>query len=1008
MIDDPRVDRLLEELLESGGSPEEACRSCPELLPQVRAGLLRLRLLDQEVGAMFPSSDSPVGIGPAAPPTGELPRIPGYEVEGELGCGGVGVVYRAHHLRLGRTVALKMLLAGPYARPEERERFLREAQALAALSHPNIVQVHEVAELDGLPHFTMEYVEGGSLAQKLAGTPLPPREAAGLSATLAGAVEAAHRSGIVHRDLKPANVLLAADGTPKITDFGLARRLEAGAGLTQTGFPMGTPSYMAPEQARGETRAIGPGVDVYALGAILYELLTGRPPFRAETPTETVHQVIYQEPAPPSRLNAKVPRDLETICLKCLEKDPRRRYPTAQALADDLHAWLEGRPMAARRVGAAERAWLWCRRKPAIAALAAAVVLAVVGGTATTIAVQAAANRRLDRKNAELSDALRREAKANAELKDANSRVEARYDLAVEAIKTFHTGVSEDFLLNQDQFNELQDRLLTSAADFYGMLSALLKRETDAASRRALAAANFELASLTGMVGRKEGALAAHRAVLAAREALAAEPGAGVAAQADVGRSLTEVARLLEATGQTGDALATYRRAEALLAGTADSDPAARAALADCRSWLGYFLLTTGKHADALAVYRLARAAQESLADAPGAPADARRDLASTINRIGLLLNEMGRPAEAEAEYRRALAIRQKLDADHPAVTESRSHLAGSHNNLANLLSTTGRPAEAEAEYRKALAIQRSLVDDHSAVTDFRDTLARSHNNLANLLSRTGRQVEAEAEHRRALAIRQKLVEDHPAFTDFRSRLAGSHNNLGFLLTATGRPAEAEADYRRALRIREKLAADNPKVPGYRNDVASCHTNLSVILRRLGRLAEARDGCDKAIAIREALVKEFPKVPLYRSYLAWSHRYRGLARRDLGDFAGAAADARRALALWDSLPSRTGEEWFETACARAALAGLAGRDGSDVSAAEADVAMALLRQAVGMGYRNLDAFRTEDALDPLRGRDDFRVLLNDLAFPTDPFAYRLDEEYRPVPAPLTRTAPARK
>ena len=378
MIDDPRVDRLLEELLDTGGSPEEACRSCPELLPQVRAGLVRLRRLEQEVGAIFPPSDSPGGVGPAAPPTGELPRIPGYEVQGELGCGGVGVVYRAHHLRLGRTVALKMLLAGPYARPEERERFLREARALAVLSHPNIVQVHEVAELDGQPYFTMEFVEAGSLGAKLSGTPLPPREAAGLSATLAGAVEAAHQSGIVHRDLKPANVLLAADGTPKITDFGLARRLEAGAGLTQTGFPVGTPSYMAPEQARGQTRAIGPAVDVYALGAILYELLTGRPPFRAETPTETVHQVIYQDPAPPSRLNAKVPRELETICLKCLHKEPERRYASAAALADDLKRFGEGRPILARPPSLGGRLWRWARRNPAAAALVA-TALALVG-----------------------------------------------------------------------------------------------------------------------------------------------------------------------------------------------------------------------------------------------------------------------------------------------------------------------------------------------------------------------------------------------------------------------------------------------------------------------------------------------------------------------------------------------------------------------------------------------------------------------------------------------------
>src|SRR4051812_32568491 len=235
MIDDPRVDQLLEELLESGGSTVDACRSCPELLPQVRAGLERLRLLEHEVGAMFPSSDRPGGVRPAALPTAELPRIPGYEVQGELGRGGMGVVYRAWHLRLDRPVALKMLLVGPFARPKERERFLREAQALAGLEHPNIVQVYEFGDLDGLPYFTMEYVRGGSLALKLSGTPLPTREAAALSATLAEAVQAAHQGGIIHRDLKPANVLLTAAGTPKIGDFGLARRLDGGAGATRTG-----------------------------------------------------------------------------------------------------------------------------------------------------------------------------------------------------------------------------------------------------------------------------------------------------------------------------------------------------------------------------------------------------------------------------------------------------------------------------------------------------------------------------------------------------------------------------------------------------------------------------------------------------------------------------------------------------------------------------------------------------------------------------------------------------
>ncbi|HVS36202.1 MAG TPA: serine/threonine-protein kinase [Gemmataceae bacterium] len=398
MSDDSRVEELLEELLDSGGSPEEVCRACPDLLPQVRAGWRRLRALHAQVVALFPETTllddvEPDGATPHPPPAA-LPRIPGYEVQAVLGHGGMGVVYKAWHVRLHRAVALKMLLAGPGARPEELERFLREAEAVAGLRHPNIVQIHDIGDLDGRPYFTMEFVEGGSLARKLAGTPQSAREAAALTAALAEAVHAAHQSGIVHRDLKPANVLLTADGTPKIADFGLARRLEGGAGLTQSGAAVGTPSYMAPEQAQGKT---GRAADIYALGAILYELLTGRPPFRAETAVETVLQVLHQEPVPPSRLNAKTPRDLETICLKCLRKDPQRRYAAAAALADDLRRFQRGEPVRARPASLPSRLAKWARRRPTHAAMLAVgllfIVALVAGGV--WLALHQAERRRL-------------------------------------------------------------------------------------------------------------------------------------------------------------------------------------------------------------------------------------------------------------------------------------------------------------------------------------------------------------------------------------------------------------------------------------------------------------------------------------------------------------------------------------------------------------------------------------------------------------------------------------
>ncbi len=383
MTDDERLRQLFDELLNAQATPEEVCATCPELLPQVRDRWQKLHRLQAELDALFPASPEQGGSPQALPPAGTaLPQVPGYDVQGVLGRGGMGIVYRAWHLRLNRPVALKMLLAGAYAEPADRERFQREAEAVAALRHPNVVQLYDAGDVDGRPYFTMELVEGCSLAEHIQGTPQPARPAAALVATLADAIEVAHQSRILHRDLKPGNILLAADGTPKVTDFGLARRLEGDGGLTLRDAPVGTPSYMAPEQARGDSYTLGPATDVYALGAILYELLTGRPPFRAESGAATLQLVLADEPVPPARLNPGVPRDLQTICLKCLAKEPKRRYASARGLAEDLQRFLRGEPVLARPVGAAERACKWVRRRPALTGLLVAVALHAVLGPA--------------------------------------------------------------------------------------------------------------------------------------------------------------------------------------------------------------------------------------------------------------------------------------------------------------------------------------------------------------------------------------------------------------------------------------------------------------------------------------------------------------------------------------------------------------------------------------------------------------------------------------------------
>jgi serine/threonine-protein kinase len=354
MPDDDRLMDLLvqwEEMRRQGATPtpEQLCPGDPGLREALR---LRIQKRQRIEALLQPPT---VADTTAPPPLPSLPCIQGFEILEVIGRGGMGVVYKARQVKLNRLVAIKMIWAGADGTDWAQGRFGVEAEAVARLQHPNIVQIHEVGEEGGRPYLVLEYVGGGTLAQTLHGTPLAPQRAAELALTLARAVQHAHGHGIVHRDLKPANVLLTPEGTPRITDFGLAKRLDADLGQTQTGTVLGSPSYMAPEQAEGRTREVGPATDVYALGAILYELLTGRPPFRAATLMDTLEQVRTHEPVPPRSLQPKVPRDLETICLKCLEKLPAQRYASAGALAEDLQRFLDGEPIRARSLTVIDR-----------------------------------------------------------------------------------------------------------------------------------------------------------------------------------------------------------------------------------------------------------------------------------------------------------------------------------------------------------------------------------------------------------------------------------------------------------------------------------------------------------------------------------------------------------------------------------------------------------------------------------------------------------------------------
>ena len=372
--------------------------------------------------------------------------VTGYDLLGELGRGGMGVVYKARHRKLKRIVALKMILSGLHASDEDMRRFRLEAESVAKLQHPNIVQIYEVSEHDGRPYIALEFADGGSLEQKIAGKPQDAQESAELVVSLASAMQLAHENDIIHRDLKPANILLTSEGIPRITDFGLAKRMDDDSKQTRSGALLGTPSYMAPEQAGGKSDSLGPPTDIYALGAVLYHMLTGRPPFQAASPLDTVILVLSEEPVAPRKLNPVLAVDLETICLKCLEKDIHRRYSTAAELGQDLNRFLAGEPIQARPVTMVERSWKWAKRRPAVAGMisvsATAILVLLVGG--------AWYNSQLEKSLIVAKTARQDEADQRIIAEDAKEiaearRVEAMHNLrkARRVVDTALTGISE-------------------------------------------------------------------------------------------------------------------------------------------------------------------------------------------------------------------------------------------------------------------------------------------------------------------------------------------------------------------------------------------------------------------------------------------------------------------------------------------------------------------------------------------------------------------------------------
>jgi serine/threonine-protein kinase len=971
-------------------------------------------------------------------------------------------------------VALKQILDRHADDPSSRARFVLEAEVTGSLEHPGIVPVYGLGHSpDGRPYYAMRLVRGDTLKQAVdrshsdaALQKDPGRRSLELRQLLrrfvdvCNAIAYAHSRGVLHRDLKPANVVVGRYGETLVVDWGLAKPLghsepggdgaertlmpssSSGSAATLPGSALGTPAYMSPEQAEGDLDRLGPRSDVYSLGATLYYLLTGGPPFAGDA-AEVIYAVQRGEFRPPRQFDATIDRALEAVCLKAMAPRPADRYATPKALAEDVERWMADEPVSSWREPLSRRARRWARRNRTAVAAAAVALVAGVAGLAAVLVVQTRARADLGRANAQVT-------RANADLLAANARERQRFDLAMAAVQLFHGEVSQDLLLKEKEFAGLRSRLLTGAADFYGNLERLLEGHTDLPSRAALGRAYFELGQLTGDIGNMAEALAVHRKGLAVRRKLAQEPEAGAEAVLDLVRSLTAQGSLQQISGDRAGSLSSFGdarglveglvvagsggdEAKALLAETLDGMGLDRAnprenlemryraleiakelvgkhpgvtrylgLLGLLQMNIGVDLLDLGREAEAIAASKEAATTTQRLVDA-------RPDVYLYQNRLAIVYNNIAasswnevRLDEAVAFQRLAVAIWRKAAAANPAVRQVENDTAYGICILARYLIHCGRPVEALELLAQARSSLRRLLELDRGAFEPLGNLAATQILTIEALARMGMWLGAEKAYEEAVSI----LRNHDAQLSNKGHGDGRYepyglSRFGWRLWEAGRAAEAASAFGRERAIRLRLAAAGPASAADRKALAVCESNGAAALLSLGQLAEARAGCDRAIAIGEGLLAGDPEKGEITRLLAVSLLRSGSVRAAAGDPAGAAADCRRAAALFASHPALEPQAAIAQACCHGALAGLADKEGSGISAAEASAqaeeAMVILRRVVACGYRDIDLIRVEPGLDPLRSRDDFRRLLMDLAFPAEPFAVRLDADFRPVP-----------
>jgi serine/threonine protein kinase len=767
----------------------------------------------------------------------------------EIARGGMGVVFQARQKSLDRPVALKMLLAGPLASADDVQRFRTEAEAAASLQHPHIVPIYEVGTHDGYPYLSMQLLEGGCLAHLVGKSPWlvqdrqSARRVAQLVLDVAAAVQHAHQRGILHRDLKPANLLLDAAGQVYVSDFGLAKRGQSlaeprslgsstVAPLTQTGAILGTPAYMAPEQATGERDAVTVAADVYGLGAILYEFLTGRPPFRGQTPLDTLRLVLEQEPVAPARLNTHVDRDLETICLKCLQKQPPQRYASAAELGQDLERYLHGEPIQARPVGTLERSWRWCKRQPVVAGLAFALVLTLAASLPSLTILWRQAERHATR----AEDALVKAEQRRVDLEAAQTRIEekrseaekaradanASFHLAHSAVVDFSKRILTD-LRQSPGSQPLQKAILELTLGYFQKF--VEQRGHDPALRYELAETYGSIASITQAIGTRQQAVDAwNQALTLYRELHATAPNDRLVCR-ELAGTLLNLSTVLDG------------RSEQL------------AALDEAKRTYETFLQTLPDEVDLRAGYAL------------------------VLHNLGVLHRQSGRNREAAEYLDEAAAIQLQLLQQNPQDAGIQGGLASTFYNMAHLLSQ--KPANTDlalcALHHSQLLredIARRFPRDPGRRAD-----ALSAQSYAGvILGNRGRIDESFALELEVLAERKKLAAANPSVTRYQREQAETHQHLGYLYVQRQERDRARAEYEQAGDLFARLLQREPGNAEHQRLLGDNWFYVGLTYRDLERSEEARQAMEKSRVLLAELVQRDPKNAEYRKLLDRTQR----------------------------------------------------------------------------------------------------------------------------------------